>query len=243
MKKILFIIMLLISFNAPASYNVLITGDSWTAGSFNPQIREQINSHLGVYVIASSVDGEKSGDLDKSLDDSFGAGLNLGDGAFMVINIGGIDFITGVSRDQTLANIKSIVDRNIKNKVFTIISGAPDVASTDEVNDQSYPLKLDPIYTQLKSYGGGWVEVVDVMSKLMRITPFQVSPGDSVHLNANGYLVFNLVLANKIMELKGLPPTHFYWSDVVSWYTAAGLNDHDGCIAAKLVEMSYGCNT
>ena len=94
MKKLLFIITLLISFNSPASYNVLITGDSWTAGSFNPQMREQINSHLGVHVIASSVDGESSLELDKSLDDSFSAGLNLGDGAVMVINVGGIDFIT-----------------------------------------------------------------------------------------------------------------------------------------------------
>ena len=236
--------LLLSSLGCFAGPNVLLEGDSWLGGQFNKFASEQIDGYLGIPTLKVALNSELSTHLLWHLNYLYNTGLNLGDGAVMVIDVGLPDFLATppIPRSLTLSNLENVVSLNAAHGIYTIISGAPNVTSGTQLTDGT-PLVIDPIYAQVKASHPEWVQIIDVQSVLMQIEPLRLSTDNAVHLNDNGYALFNLVLANKVREAIGLGAVYHAQSDVFAWLASAGLNAHDACIAAKLVEMSYGCNT
>lgn len=234
----------ILSFSAQAvSYSVYAMGDSWLAGTYNPQATYDLDYYMTVPTGNYALNSEKTEDLLWHLNylTQAGQNINWGSNATVVIDIGLPDFFSGVPRATTQANLFQIVDKLTARGIKVILSGAPDSDNSGDL--LQLPLEIDPLYAAVKAHNPA-VTILDLQSKFMKIPQVRYATNDAVHLNLAGYALFNKALGQNIRVKNGLAPIHANPIDVQNWFTAnlPGLSWANECIIRTMImEPGNGC--
>lgn len=245
MKNFLLLIVLTLMSLTGHSATIALAGDSWLAGTYNPNATSDISGYTCVGTANYAVNSKHTGSLLSDLQSFYANGGNLGANATAIIDIGLPDFLDlpSTSRATTQANLYAIVDILAGHNVKVLLSGAPDVDTASDVNAGN--LTIDALYNNVKNHQPSWVRIVDLQSPLMMISQLGQTtgfPGDHVHLNTAGYQVFNIVLANKFREWNGQGIITFSEPDVSGWIAGNSLNYHDECVIRVLIQhYGNGC--
>lgn len=225
------------------NYSVYAMGDSWLAGTYNPNATYDLDYYMTVPAGNYALNSEKTEDLLWHINYLSQAGQNIsfGSNATIVIDIGLPDFFAGVPRATTQANLFQIVDKLTARGMKVILSGAPD---SDVAGDLLLlPLEIDPLYAAVKAHNPA-VTILDIQSKFMKIPQLRYAINDAVHLNLAGYSLFNKVLGQNIRIKNGLPPIDAPEAAVAAWFSSnvPGLSWANECIIRTLIiEPGNGC--
>jgi hypothetical protein len=235
MKSILFLLVLVVSPNVNSA-TITLMGGSWLAGTFNPSATREISRSTSLPVGNYAMNSLTASELLWQVQTLYKNGVRLGAHAAVIIDIGLSDFLgtPSTSRDDVQKTLFKIVDIFAKHSVKVFLSGAPEANTPMEINAGN--LHIDPLFENVRKSKPKWVTILDLQSPLMMIPQFAYKPGDHVHLNANGYRIFNLVLANKVRQFnKQLPICN---DDITNqWFIDIGLNQHDEYAVRELLEQ------
>jgi hypothetical protein len=235
MKSILFLLVLLVS-PIVNSATITLMGDCWLGDSYNSAATREISRSTKLPVGNYAMNSLRASELLWQVQTLYKNGVRLGTHAAVIINIGLPDFLDtpSTSRDDVQKTLFKIVDIFANHSVKVFISGAPEVNTWMEVNAGN--LHIDPLFENVRKRRPKWVTILDLQSPLMMIPQFTYSPGDHVHLNANGYKIFNLILANKVRQFNKQPP--ICNDDITDqWFIDIGLNQHDEYVVRELLEQ------
>jgi hypothetical protein len=231
-------------FTPAAVGTVYAMGDSWLAGQYNPYANFDLGLPMGVKAVSNyALNSQTTALLKEQIDYIFpvGGSTNWGSNATVVIDIGLPDFMTGVPRATTQANLFQIVDKLTARGIKVILSGAPDADVHADL--LLLPLEIDPLYAAVKAHNPA-VTILDIQSKFMKIPQLRYSANSANHLNLPGYKLFNKVLGQNIRVLNGVPPVHALPADMTYWFAVntPGLSWANECvIRALIMEPGNGC--
>jgi len=162
---------------------IVLAGDSWLSNNGNLSTR--LGNFTKENVTNVAVGGTTSSQTLAQLNSFINNGGGFAPGTTLVLNTGGNDFLSGVSRDTTRQNIDSILSTLSSKGVKVVLSGAPNVTNVNDITSSSSDKKLqiDPLYDELaKKYNN--VTLVNSMPELLSDSGLRTS--DNIHINAEG---------------------------------------------------------
>jgi len=225
--------------NVGARVNVV--GDSWLASTFNPDADILIGFWTGVEVQNFAVDSQSSAKLAADI-----STYSMDDGGVALIDIGLPDFFNGVSQDTVRNNMYVVVDYLFAHDIESILSCPADATSPANLALKISQKKLKPAWNmcqQIADRHPGFIHVVDLQSKLMPIGSLDFAPGDAVHLNVDGYHIFNIALSMEVRRMKGYCfVVHNPWwvSDgIISYYNARPMTTAQKCTTVNMMTPAW----
>lgn len=190
-------------FGSPrANADVYLLGDSWLSSqTYNLNSVSQIGFYTGAVVHNNAVNSQPSATLAAQI-----GNYGIQDGGVAIIDIGLPDFFNGISQTTVRNNMYIVVDWLYSHNVESILSCPADVTSPTALATKIAQNKLKMAWSmcqQIADRHPGFIHVVDLQSKLMAIGEFNVTTGDAVHLNLDGYQIFNTALGDEVRKAKG----------------------------------------
>ncbi len=238
MKKLLTIALLLIGFNIQAAKaDVYLLGDSWlSTQTYNPDSDFLIGFWTGAEVQNFAVNSQSSANLAAQV-----STYGMQDGGVAIIDIGLPDLFSGVPKNTIRDNMFVVVDYLFAHNIETVLSCPSDAVSPTDLISKINLKKLKPAWTmcqQIADRHPGFIHVIDLQSQLMPIGSLRVTPNDPVHLNVDGYHIFNVALSMEVRRMKGYCfVVHNPWwvSDgIISFYNAHPMDAAQKCTTVNM---------
>jgi len=217
-----------------AKAEVYLMGDSWLAGTFNPLAADHVAGFTEAVTKSFAVDSQSSANLAASI-----SSYPMQDGGVAVIDIGLPDFFNGIDETDVKNNMFLVVDYLHEHDIEVILSCPARATSHDDLTWKIAEQTLKSareMCNEIADRWPGFIHIVELQAKLMPIDEFSVTPGDPVHLNADGYFVYNIALADEIRKAKGF--CHLLYSVHVDNFFAQHpeLTEQQKCTVGNLVQ-------
>jgi hypothetical protein len=179
--------------------SISLLGDSWLAGTYNPNATKEIADYTGAIVSNAAIDSNIAEYVLWQVTDYFHRVGDIEYPATAIIDIGLPDFFNGITQDQVKRTLLKIVDVLKARHMDIILSCPADVSSHDELSERIangtlYGAMAMCIAVRDYSNNRKFLTIVDLQSRLM-IHPELKREGDCVHLNNMGFAIFNFALA------------------------------------------------
>ncbi len=224
-----------------ARADVYLLGDSWLGNTFNPDGNYLIGFWTGADVLNMAVNGQPSATLADEI-----TSYPMQDGGVAIIDIGLPDFFAGVSQTAVKNSMFSVVDYLFAHNIETVLSCPADAVSPTDLTAKINAKKLKPAWVmcqQIADRHPGFIHVVDLQSQLMPIISLRITTGDPVHLNVDGYHVFNVALSMEVRRMKGYCNVlHNPWwvSDgIISFYNAHPMDSDQKCTTVNMMTPAW----
>lgn len=163
----------------------ILAGASWN--SLNKTLGNELTTLTGQPTINTSVGGATTADTYKQLMDFINGGGSFDPNATVFLQTGGVDFITGVPREQVKSNIEQIISVLDDQGVNVVLTGAPYAASMDDVINNNFDPRIDPIFEEIAAAHPN-VALVDSMGDILQDKSLL---SDSLHTNETGTRRYN----------------------------------------------------
>jgi lysophospholipase L1-like esterase len=163
----------------------IMAGASWH--SLNPTLADQLTQATGQQTFNTAVGGATTADTLQQLNDFTGAGGSFAPGSNLVLQQGGLDFVYGVDKEQTLNNLDQIISYMNQQGVNVVLAGSPYASSFADVESNNFNPELDQIYNTLANKYSN-VTLVDSMGRILQDKSLLADP---IHPNAKGWEMYN----------------------------------------------------
>jgi hypothetical protein len=163
----------------------IMAGASWN--SLNKTLGNELTTLTGQPTINTSVGGATTADTYKQLMDFINGGGSFDPNATVFLQTGGVDFITGVPREEVKNNIEQIISVLGDQGVNVVLTGAPYAASMDDVINNNFDPRIDPIFEEIAAAHPN-VALVDSMGDILQDKSLL---SDSLHTNETGTRRYN----------------------------------------------------
>jgi len=163
----------------------IMAGASWH--SLNPTLADQLTQATGQQTFNTAVGGATTADTLQQLNDFTGAGGSFAPGSNLVLQQGGLDFVYGVDKEQTLNNLDQIISYMNQQGVNVVLAGSPYASSFADVEANNFNPELDQIYNILANKYSN-VTLVDSMGRILQDKSLLADP---IHPNARGWEMYN----------------------------------------------------
>lgn len=163
----------------------ILAGASWN--SLNKTLGNELTTLTGQPTINTSVGGATTADTYKQLMDFINGGGSFDPNATVFLQTGGVDFITGVPREEVKSNIEQIISVLDDQGVNVVLTGAPYAASMDDVINNNFDPRIDPIFEEIAAAHPN-VALVDSMGDILQDKSLL---SDSLHTNETGTRRYN----------------------------------------------------
>ena len=175
----------------------IMAGASWH--SLNPTLADELTQATGQQTFNTAVGGATTSDTLQQLNDFMDAGGNFAPGSNLILQQGGLDFVYGVDKNQTLSNLDQIISEMEKQGVNVVLAGSPYASSFEDVQSNNFDPALDEIYNILASRHSN-VTLVDSMGKILQDKSLLADP---IHPNKQGWEVYNQSILDAIKSKRG----------------------------------------
>ena len=163
----------------------ILAGASWN--SLNKTLGNELTTLTGQPTINTSVGGATTADTYKQLTDFINGGGSFDPNATVFLQTGGVDFITGVPREEVKNNIEQIISVLEDQGVNVVLTGAPYAASMDDVINNNFDPRIDPIFEEIAAAHSN-VALVDSMGDILQDKTLLSDP---IHTNETGTRRYN----------------------------------------------------
>jgi hypothetical protein len=163
----------------------ILAGASWN--SLNKTLGNELTTLTGQPTMNTSVGGATTADTYKQLMDFINGGGSFDPKATVFLQTGGVDFITGVPREEVKNNIEQIISVLDQQGVNVVLTGAPYAASMDDVINNKFDPHIDPIFEEIAAAHPN-VALVDSMGDILQDKSLL---SDSLHTNETGTRRYN----------------------------------------------------
>ena len=163
----------------------ILAGASWN--SLNKTLGNELTTLTGQPTINTSVGGATTADTYKQLMDFINGGGSFDPNATVFLQTGGVDFITGVPREEVKSNIEQIISVLGDQGVNVVLTGAPYAASMDDVINNNFDPRIDPIFEEIAAAHPN-VALVDSMGDILQDKSLLSDP---IHTNETGTRRYN----------------------------------------------------
>jgi lysophospholipase L1-like esterase len=163
----------------------IMAGASWH--SLNPTLADQLTQATGQQTLNTAVGGSTTSDTLQQLNDFTSSGGSFAPGSNLILQQGGLDFINGVDKEQTLNNLDQIISYMNQQGVNVVLAGSPYASSFADVESNNFNPELDQIYNILANKYSN-VTLVDSMGRILQDKSLLADP---IHPNARGWEMYN----------------------------------------------------
>jgi lysophospholipase L1-like esterase len=163
----------------------IMAGASWH--SLNPTLANELTQATGQQTLNTAIGGATTSDTLQQLNDFTSSGGSFAPGSNLILQQGGLDFIYGVDKEQTLSNLDQIISYMNQQGVNVILAGSPYASSFADVEANNFNPELDEIYNTLANKYSN-VTLVDSMGGILQDKSLLADP---IHPNAKGWEVYN----------------------------------------------------
>jgi hypothetical protein len=216
---------------------IFLLGDSWLASTVNSAAAPAIQSITSIPTVNLAIAGSASAALLSELQ-TFVASNGFPAGSTAIISIGGNDLLGGVAHTDIINNINAIVALLEAHAVRVIISGSPDVHGPSQNVPNQQPFTLSSIYAAVQSAHPN-VMILDYMSKLLAVSYLQ-DMTTGVHLNSNGWTIFNIALANAYQTITGRPLLVLSDDQAIDFITRTKITAYGVDIISSMLNLNAG---
>ena len=127
------------------------------------------------------------------------SGGSFAPGSNVFLQQGGVDFISGIDKNQTQDNLDQIISALESQGANVILSGSPYASSIGAVESNEFDPALDPIYGELASKHKN-VSLVDSMGSILQDKSLL---SDAIHPNEKGWGMYNQSVLDALKRFKG----------------------------------------
>jgi hypothetical protein len=163
----------------------ILAGASWN--SLNKTLGNELTTLTGQPTINTSVGGATTADTYKQLMDFINGGGSFDPNATVFLQTGGVDFITGVPREEVKSNIEQIISVLGDQGVNVVLTGAPYAASMEDVINNNFDPSIDPLFEEIAAAHPN-VALVDSMGDILQDKSLL---SDAIHTNETGTRRYN----------------------------------------------------
>ena len=163
----------------------ILAGASWN--SLNKTLGNELTTLTGQPTLNTSVGGATTADTYKQLMDFINGGGSFDPNATVFLQTGGVDFITGVPREEVKNNIEQIISVLDDQGVNVVLTGAPYAASMDDVINNNFDPRIDPLFEEIAAAHPN-VALVDSMGDILQDKSLL---SDAIHTNETGTRRYN----------------------------------------------------
>jgi hypothetical protein len=163
----------------------ILAGASWN--SLNKTLGNELTTLTGQPTTNTSVGGATTADTYKQLMDFINGGGSFDPNATVFLQTGGVDFITGVPREEVKNNIEQIISVLDQQGVNVVLTGAPYAASMDDVINNNFDPRIDPLFEEIAAAHPN-VALVDSMGDILQDKSLL---SDAIHTNETGTRRYN----------------------------------------------------
>ncbi len=223
--------------SSQAKADVYLLGDSWlSTQTFNTEADFLIGFWTGATVVNHAVNSQSSANLAAEI-----STYGMQDDGVAIIDIGLPDFFNGVTKTTIQNNMFVVVDYLFAHNIETVLSCPADATSPTNLAAKIAQKKLKPAWNMCQTIADrhpGFIHVIDVQSQLMPIVSLDFAPGDAVHLNEDGYHIFNIAVSMEVRRMKGYCfVVHNPWwvSDgIISFYNTHPMDADQKCTTVNM---------
>jgi hypothetical protein len=163
----------------------ILAGASWN--SLNKTLGNELTTLTGQPTLNTSVGGATTAETYKQLMDFINNGGSFDPKATVFLQTGGVDFITGVPREEVKSNIEQIISVLGDQGVNVVLTGAPYAASMEDVINNNFDPRIDPLFEEIAAANPN-VALVDSMGDILQDKSLL---SDAIHTNETGTRRYN----------------------------------------------------
>ena len=180
----------------------ILAGASWH--SLNTTLADELLRETGQATTNVAVGGATSGETLNQLNTFLAGGGQFDPNATVYLQTGGVDFLLGYDKGVIKDNINQIVKTLGDQGVDVVLTGSPYAKSLQDVIDNKFDPKLDPIFNEIAKENKN-VALVGVQGEILQNKNLVI---DAVHTNAEGTALYNQAVIDSLSQFKNqVPPS------------------------------------
>lgn len=190
---------------APTPSNVLsgniLAGASWHG--LNTTLADELLKETGQATTNVAVNGSTTGETLNQLNTFLANGGAFDPNATVYLQTGGVDFLLGYDKGVIKDNINQIVKTLGDQGVDVVLTGSPYAKSLQDVIDNKFDPKLDPLFNEIAKENKN-VALVGVQGEILQNKNLVI---DAVHTNAEGTAIYNQAVIDALSQFKNQVPS------------------------------------
>jgi hypothetical protein len=190
---------------APTPSNVLsgniLAGASWHG--LNTTLADELLRETGQSTTNVAVNGSTTGETLNQLNTFLANGGAFDPNATVYLQTGGVDFLLGYDKGVIKDNINQIVKTLGDQGVDVVLTGSPYAKSLQDVIDNKFDPKLDPLFNEIAKENKN-VALVGVQGEILQNKNLVI---DAVHTNAEGTAIYNQAVIDALSQFKNQVPS------------------------------------
>lgn len=180
----------------------ILAGASWH--SLNTTLADELLRETGQATTNVAVGGATSGETLNQLNTFLAGGGQFDPNATVYLQTGGVDFLLGYDKGVIKDNINQIVKTLGDQGVNVVLTGSPYAKSLQDVIDNKFDPKLDPIFNEIAKENKN-VALVGIQGEILQNKNLVI---DAVHTNAEGTALYNQAVIDSLSQFKNqVPPS------------------------------------
>lgn len=180
----------------------ILAGASWN--SLNSALPEQLTAATGQATSNYAVGGATTADTLNQLNTFIANGGAFDPNATVFLQTGGVDFLQGIDKATIKDNINQIVKILGDQGVNVVLTGSPYAASIQDVIDNNFDPKVDPLFNEIAKENKN-VALVGTQGEILQNKKLLV---DALHTNAEGTAIYNQSVIDALSQFKNeVPPS------------------------------------
>ena len=179
----------------------ILAGASWHG--LNTTLADELLRETGQGTTNVAVNGSTTGETLNQLNQFISAGGSFDPNATVYLQTGGVDFLLGYDKGVIKDNINQIVKTLGDQGVDVVLTGSPYAKSLQDVIDNKFDPKLDPIFNEIAKENKN-VALVGVQGEILQNKNLVI---DAVHTNAEGTAIYNQAVIDALSQFKNNVPS------------------------------------
>jgi len=179
----------------------ILAGASWN--SSNTALQDLLTETTGEATSNYAVGGATTADTLAQLNTYLAGGGQFDPNATVFLQTGGVDFLQGVDKETIKNNINQIVKTLADQGVDVVLTGSPYAASIEDVVNNKFDPKVDPIFTEIAKENKN-VALVGTQGEILQNKALLV---DALHTNAEGTSIYNQSVIDSLSQFKNEVPS------------------------------------
>lgn len=178
----------------------IMAGASWHG--LNTTLADELLKVTGQSTTNVAVNGSTTGETLNQLNTFLANGGAFDPNATVYLQTGGVDFLLGYDKGVIKDNINQIVKTLGEQGVDVVLTGSPYAKSLQDVIDNKFDPKLDPIFNEIAEENKN-VALVGIQGEILQNKNLVI---DAVHTNAEGTAIYNQAVIDALSQFKNQVP-------------------------------------